>query len=157
MKISKIRKGLTIAIVCVITTISLWACGNQKNEVKSTIENFEKACNKADIDEMLEYLDPAISEKVKLATGFASMFTTMDSEQLLDALAGLLIEDNALNTSEFFSSIKITVEDVAVSEDSATAIVKVAYRIAEEDYQKDATINCVYTSEKWYISDVDFD
>ena len=152
----KCRKYLALLVVVVIAISSLTACGSNKNAIKATISNFEKACNEVDLNAMLACIDPKVSGKIEAVTGLASMFTDMGSEELLDALAELLVDDETLDADVFFSTIEITVGEIAVNEDSATAYAKVKYG-AEETTEKNAVFECVCKEENWYISGFNFD
>ncbi len=152
MKKSTFTKGIVLAMVFVLMAVSLCGCGNSKGEIENLMTEFEYSCNELDIDAMLDCIDPAISDKIKLATGIASMFTDKDSDELTEELVGMLTGDNSLNADDFFSSIKIETEDIKTKKETGTANAKVEYTIAGEKFKKEATFEYVYEMEKWYIS-----
>ena len=145
-------KGIVIVMLIAALVLSLCGCSNDKGEIENLMTEFEYSCNELDIDAMLDCIDPAISDKIKLATGIASMFTNKDSDELTEELVGMLTGDSSLNADDFFSSIKIETKDIKTKKDSGTANAVVEYRIAGEKFKKEATFTYVYNMEKWYIS-----
>lgn len=145
-------KGIVIVMLIAALVLSLCGCSNDKGEIENLMTEFEYSCNELDIDAMLDCIDPAISDKIKLATGIASMFTNKDSDELTEELVGMLTGDSSLNADDFFSSIKIETKDIKTKKESGTSNAIVEYSIAGEKFKKEATFNYVYNMEKWYIS-----
>ena len=77
-------KGIVIVMLIAALVLSLCGCSNDKGEIENLMTEFEYSCNELDIDAMLDCIDPAISDKIKLATGIASMFTNKDSDELTE-------------------------------------------------------------------------
>ena len=105
---------------------------------------------------MMEYVSPSISKAVEIATGVIGFVTNMDSEEVLDKFAALLTKESGLSGKDFFSSIKIDVKDVAINEDTASAMANISYTIGGEEHTKDATFTCSSIEGKWYISGLKF-
>lgn len=145
-------KGIIIVMLVVTLVLSLCGCRNDKGEIENLMTEFEYSCNELGIDAMLDCIDPAISDKIKLATGIASMFTNKDSDELTEELVGMLTGDSSLNADDFFSSIKIETKEIKTKKETGTADAIVEYSIAGEKFKKEATFNYVYNMEKWYIS-----
>lgn len=146
------KKWMAFVIVIVLIASSLCGCSSDKSEIESLMTEFEHSCNELNIDSMLECLDPAISDKIKLATGIASMFTDKNYDEFTEELVSMLTDEDSLNANEFFSSIKITTEKIKTDKESGIGEAIVEYNIAGEDFKKEATFEYVYTMDKWYIS-----
>ena len=149
-------KKIIVFTLIMTIILSLCGCSNGNNEIKKLMSEFEYSCNELDIDAMLDCVDPKISDKIKLATGIASMFTDKDSDELLESLAGMLTGDSSLNAADFFSSIKFEISNVKTKKEAGTADAIVEYNIAGENYKKEATFEYVYSMKKWYISGFQF-
>ena len=80
-------KNFVALILIIVLSVSVCACGNQNNEIKTLTNNFENACNKLDMNAMLDCIDPDISESVKKLTGLIGMFSDKDTDDLLDSFA----------------------------------------------------------------------
>lgn len=145
-------KGIVIVMLIATMVLSLCGCSNDKSEIENLMTEFEYSCNELDIDAMLNCIDPAISDKIKLATGIASMFTDKDSDELTEELVGVLTGDDSLNADDFFSSIKVETTDIKTKKETGTANAIVEYSIAGETFKKEAIFNYVYNMDKWYIS-----
>ena len=145
-------KGIVIVMLIAALVLSLCGCSNDKGEIENLMTEFEYSCNELDIDAMLDCIDPEISDKIKLATGIASMFTNKDSDELTEELVGMLTGDSSLYADDFFSSIKIETKVIKTKKESGTSNAIVEYSIAGEKFKKEATFNYVYNMEKWYIS-----
>lgn len=145
-------KGIVIVMLIAAMVLSLCGCSNDKSEIENLMTEFEYSCNELDIDAMLNCIDPAISDKIKLATGIAGMFTDKDSDELIEGLVGMLTGDNSLNADDFFSSIKIETSDIKTKKETGTANAIVEYSVAGEKFKKEATFDYVYNMDKWYIS-----
>ncbi len=147
-------RGLALLLV-LATVFSFVGCG-KKGAVKELIAEFEAACNVLDLNAMMDCLTPNISKTVNLAGDLIGLFTDLDTEALLDKLAALLTSEKGWSGKEFFSSIRIKVEDVAVTETDASAMATISYTMFGKAHEKDATFKCVFENERWYIAGVSF-
>lgn len=148
--------ALSITVILLLTIIfSLMGCGS-KNEIEDLMSNFQKACNSLKFNEVLDCINPSISDKIKLATGFVGMFTDTDTDKMFDSLASYLSKDK-VGGKEFFSSIKIDVNDIKTDGDSAKVSAVITYKIKDKEITNNTTFNCIRNNEKWYISSFLFD
>jgi uncharacterized lipoprotein YehR (DUF1307 family) len=153
----KIFKMCAALILIIVLTVSMCACGNQNNEIKTLTKNFENSCNKLDMNAMLDCIDPDISGSVKKLTGLIGMFSDKDTDELLDSFAKVLFRELPENSKEFFSSIKIKLDNIEIDEDSASATAEITYEISGEDNKSNANFEYTRIDEKWYISNLDIE
>lgn len=145
-------KGIVIMMLIATLVLSLCGCSNDKSEIENLMMEFEYSCNELDIDAMLDCIDPAISDKIKLATGIASMFADKDSDELTEELVGLLTGEETINANDFFSSITIETKDIKVKKETGSSEAVVEYSLAGEKFKKNAELEFIKTLDKWYIS-----
>lgn len=153
----KIFKSLAALFLIIALSISMCACGNQNNEIKTLTKNFENSCNKLDMNAMLDCIDPDVSGSVKKLTGLIGMFSDKDTDELLDSFAKVLFSELPENSKEFFSSIKIKLDNIEIEEDSASASAEITYEISGEDNKSNANFEYIRIDEKWYISNLDIE
>ena len=153
----KIFKMCAALILIIVLTVSICACGNQNNEIKTLTKNFENLCNKLDMNAMLDCIDPDISGSVKKLTGLIGMFSDKDTDELLDSFAKVLFSELPENSKEFFSSIKIKLDNIEIEEDNASATAEITYEISGEDNKSNANFEYARIDEKWYISNLDIE
>lgn len=150
-------KRCATIILIIVLSVSLCACAGQgkDNEIETLTKNFEKACNKLDLNGMLDCVDPEISKSVKAITELVGLFSDKDTDELLDGLAKVLFRELPENSKELFSSIKIKLDDnIEISEDIANASAEIVYEISGEEHTSNVSLEYVKLDEKWYISDV---
>ena len=150
-------KSLSALFLIIALSVSLCACGNQNNEIKTLTKNFENSCNKLDMNAMLDCIDPEVSGSVKKLTGLIGMFSDKDTDELLDSFAKVLFSELPENSQEFFSSIKIKLDNIEIEEDSASASAEITYEISGEDNKSNANFEYTRVDEKWYISNLDIE
>lgn len=150
-------KKFAALILIIVLSVSVCACGNQNNEIKTLTKNFENSCNKLDMNAMLDCIDPDISGSVKKLTGLIGMFSDKDTDELLDSFAKVLFSELPENSKEFFSSIKIKLDNIKIDEDSASATAEITYEISGEDNTSNANFEYTRIDEKWYISNLDIE
>ena len=150
-------KSLSALFLIIALSVSLCACGNQNNEIKTLTKNFENSCNKLDMNAMLDCIDPEVSGSVKKLTGLIGMFSDKDTDELLDSFAKVLFSELPENSQEFFSSIKIKLDNIEIEEDSASATAEITYEISGEDNKSNASFEYTRVDEKWYISNLDIE
>lgn len=150
------KKAAKMVIFTLILTICfgmMTSCGvKQKHDIKNVIEEFEDACNKTDVEAILNTVDPKISDMIKLALGVYGMFSEQDTGEILARISNALVGDSELDGNDFFSSIQIDVREVFLEEDNAVAKAEVQYMIAGNEYRREAEFECMYYLEEWYIS-----
>ena len=153
----KSLKNIIIFALLFALVLGVSACGNQNNEIKTLTNNFENSCNKLDMNAMLDCIDPDISGSVKKLTGLIGMFSDKDTDELLDSFAKVLFSELPENSKEFFSSIKIKLDNIETDEDSASATAEITYEISGEDNKSNANFEYTRIDEKWYISNLDIE
>ena len=144
-------------ILIIVLSVSMCACDTQNNEIKTLTKNFENSCNKLDMNAMLDCIEPDISGSVKKLTGLIGMFSDKDTDELLDSFAKVLFSELPENSKEFFSSIKIKLDNIEIDEDSASATAEITYEISGEDNTSNANFEYTRIDEKWYISNLDIE
>ena len=150
-------KSFAALVLIIALGVSMCACGNQNNEIKTLTKNFENSCNKLDLNAMLDCIDPDISGSVKKLTGLIGMFSDKDTDELLDSFAKVLFSELPENSKEFFSSIKIKLDNIEIDEDKASATAEITYEISGEDNTSNANFEYTRIDEKWYISNLDIE
>lgn len=153
----KSLKNIIVFLLLFVIVLSMSACDNQNNEIKTLTKNFENSCNKVDMNAMLDCIDPDISESVKKLTGLIGMFSDKDTDELLDNFAKVLFSELPENSKEFFSSIKIKLNSVEIEDDKASASAEITYEISGEENKSNANFKYICIDKKWYISDLNFE
>lgn len=149
-------RNIALFVLLFALVLGMTACGSKTGEIKNLTADFEKACNELDLNAMLDCINPAVADGVKLATGFVGMFTDKDTDEVLDGVASLLLDEAPDDAKAFFSSIKITTKEIEVDGENATATATIEYTVSGEDYDEEAVFQYLYTDEQWYISDLSF-
>ncbi len=147
-------KKTIIFVLLFVLMLIMSACGNQKNEIKTLTHNFENSCNKLDMNAMLDCIEPDISGNIKKLTGLIGMFSDKDTDELLDNFAKVLFSELPENSKEFFSSIKIKLDNIEIEENNASASAEIIYEISGEENKSNANFEYVCIDEKWYIADL---
>ena len=153
----KSLKNMIVFLLLFVIVLSMSACDNQNNEIKTLTKNFENSCNKVDMNAMLDCIDPDISESVKKLTGLIGMFSDKDTDELLDNFAKVLFSELPENSKEFFSSIKIKLNTIEIEDDKASASAEITYEISGEENKSNANFKYICIDKKWYISDLNFE
>ena len=139
-------------IIALSMLVSLVGCGNSsKKEIENLMTEFEHACNTLDFNSVLNCINPKVSDTVKIGMGIVGLFTDMENDVLFEKLAAALTTEQ-LGGADFFSSIKIDVKDIVVEDKTATVSTWIKYNISDSQFEREATFNCIYYTEKWYIS-----
>ena len=144
---------VTALLLAAVTLLVTVGCSSADREIKSLIKKYEKACNELDFDEVLDCLDPAISEKISLAVGFIGLFTDAEPSELFAKVAEFL-SANSFGGTDFFSSMKISVNEIKVDGSKAVVSATVHYKVAGSELSDDFAFHCVYKDDEWYISSV---
>ena len=147
----KIIISITAIVISIAMLVSLTGCGGSKKEIENLMTEFEYACNTLDFDAVLNCINPKISDKVKLAMGFVGMFTETDTDEMFEKLAEYLSKDD-IGGTDFFSSIKIKVDDISISSDTATVSTTLTYKVNGDEVVRESNFKCIYYTKKWFIS-----
>ena len=81
------------------------------------------------------------------------MFSDKDTDELLDKFSKVVFNGLPENSQEFFSSIKIRLDNIEKSDDSAFADAEITYEVSGEKKKADADFEYVCIDGKWYIED----
>ena len=150
----KIFVSVMTIVLSIAMIFSLTGCSGSNKEIENLMTEFEYACNTLDFDAVLNCINPKVSDKIKIAAGFVGMFT--DTDEMFESLADYLSSDD-IGGTDFFSSIKIDVKDISVEDESATVAATLTYELNGEEVVRESTFNCIYYTEKWYISSFTID
>lgn len=143
---------LSIVMICMCFS----GCSKHDEQITNLLAEFEYSCNTLDVEAMLNCISPSTADKIKFAIGIFGMISDKNTSEVLDDISASLIGDSSLDGNDFFSSIKIDVNDIEVDEDEAVVSAYVEYKINGETYNKIAEFKCVYYMEQWYISKFSF-
>ena len=149
----KISKRIVSVLLVLAMLLSVTACGKDKKEIENLITEFEYACNVLDINAVLDCLEPKVAEKIKVAASVVGLFTEMSSEELFEYLGDYLVDDSVQGT-DFFSSISIEIEEIEEEDGYAAVYVILEYDLLGETSVREAVFECIYYTEKWFISDL---
>lgn len=147
----KIFVPVTAIVLSIIMIFSLIGCSGSNREIRNLMTEFENACNTLDFDAALNCINPKISDKIRIAAGFVEMFTDNDTDKMFESLADYLSSDD-IGGTDFFSSIDIKVKDISVEDEAAVVSATLTYELNGEEVVRESTFNCIYYTEKWYIS-----
>ncbi len=142
--------ALTLVLAMCLTLVG---CNNDKKDINNLILEFEYACNTLDFDAVLNCIDPKISDNIRLAGGVIGMFTQTDTDEMFEKLSEYLLNDESIESSEFFSSISIDIQESEIDGENAVVSTKIKYKLADVEMEREADFYCIYYNEKWYISD----
>ncbi len=151
------KKRISAIILATVVLITcLCGCSAADNtEIRNLITEFEYSCNTLDIDAMLDCITPEISDKIRLAVGFAGMFSDKSSDEMFEQLANTIMNNSDISGNEFFSSVKITVSRIEAVKERAIVDTVLEYTLSGDSYKKEAIFECVTYLDKWYISNLD--
>lgn len=155
----KILRRLTALTLGLLLLLSLAGCaGGDQRQIRSTLKTFETACQQLDLNAMLDCMDPDTAQAVRNGASLLGQVTGQSAEEVLDATAPFLFGDD-YTSSDFLRSFRLTVEDIAVAEDSATALCTLSCTLNGEEKQRDVSVRLVKLEidgkQGWYISDLD--
>lgn len=146
--------SLAAAIISAVLLLSMAGCGRSENAaVKGVIHDFQKACNRLDLNAMLDCIDPDEAQQLRMAAGIVGMIAGTDSDKLFDGLSNLLFSGFP-GGADLFSSIKIDIQDIKIDGDRAAASVEIACEVGGTKTTEDSTIQCVCKDGKWYIDNL---
>lgn len=158
MNLNKAFRRLAALTLCLLLFCVLTGCGGAKSQVRATLNRFESACQQLDLNAMLDCVDPDTAELYRAGAGLVGGLAGMDSEETLDSIAPLLFGEN-YTSSEVLTSLKLKVDDIAVSGSNATALCTLSYTASNgEPTQRELTVTLIQAevdgARNWYISDI---
>lgn len=147
------RRAAAVILMAAVLLSLLAGCG-PKNDVKSTISEFESACQSLDVKGMLECINPTVSKPI---LGALNLFGVEDTSGTLEQLVGALdlFDDAGQVTEELVQSIRIKPNNYAFNDakDKCTVTAELSYGDGDS---KIITLQMILKDESWYISDIDF-
>ena len=152
---TSLRRAAALVLALMMTAMLLAGCGGDKSAVKSTVKNFEKACQSYSFDGLLDCIDPAISTPIRSLTGLLGISDEAMGELLqnVSVFAQELGMDEELQTEDVLSTLKIKVKDCQFNDakDKCTATCTVSYKVNGEKQESEQTIDLVKVDDSWYI------
>lgn len=159
MNRKKIRMLSCVLVLLVIS--SLTSCSKtdvQKESIKQTLVNFQSACNNADIDGMVDCINPTISKPIQVGMALISTLSGDAYDEMLEEIS-TNIADSVFGQDyggmDFLKSISFSDMKITVNKDKATVECTIQYKIAGELFDNYTTINMIKKDDDWYISGVD--
>lgn len=146
------------ALVLGLTLIlSLGGCGGNgdEREIRATLKSFASACQQLDLNAMLDCMSPDAATPLRGGASLMGTLTGKTPEEILDQAVPFLFGDDYAS-SDFLRSLRLKVEDIAVAEDTATALCTLSYTLEGEKKERDMSIQLVKLEVEgesgWYIS-----
>lgn len=110
------------------------------------------ACNRADIDGILDCIAPEVAAPLRSMMNLAGKLGNMDDDELLGAVLGLLGADTTGSAMEVCRTLRVdALQDLEISGDEATAKVHFEFTQDGTDYEGDTNITCVCIDGRWYL------
>lgn len=159
---TKLKRLFTLVLCLCIAATILTACGGEnklQNEVKARISTLEAACQRADINAVIDCVDPQVVGPIKSALEFWGM----DTESLSGAAYTMLglgaIADELQQTStvedlmDCLGSLKITPTSYSFNDekDACEVAVTVSIEADGEKQSEDGTLSFVLRDGEWYL------
>lgn len=151
--IKKMRRAAAVLLTTAVLLSLLAGCG-PKNDVKSTISEFESACQSLDVKRMLACVNPTVAKPILDAL---NLFGVEDTSGTLEQIVGVLdlFDDAGQVTEELVQSIQIKPSNYAFNDakDKCTVTADLSYGDGDS---KIITLQMILKDGSWYISDIDF-
>ena len=151
------KQSHSTKVSILIVSLCVFLCGcpiSERASIYSTIHSFERACNRMDINDMLNCIEPPISDLFKLLP------FPKDKEQRSEFLLNIvdviyvIDADSANEIIDFFESVQIKVRNVDVGSRRATVDAILAYTIDGVKTEEYITIILLERGGKWYIASI---
>ena len=153
----KLARRLAALVLGLALVLSLVGCGgnSDEQEIRSTLKSFASACQQLDLNAMLDCMSPDAATPLRGGASLAGTLTGKTPEEILDAAVPFLFGSDYAS-SDFLRSLRLKVEDIAVAEDSATALCTLSYTLDGEEKERDMSVQLVKLEMDgqtgWYIS-----
>ncbi|WP_069999268.1 hypothetical protein [Cellulosilyticum sp. I15G10I2] len=126
---------------------------------EKTLQKFERAYNKLDVNEMLDCFDPAYSRGIKAGLNFVGNFMEVDPNAILDTLPLIYeMSDSVLRDQPEYGDVKakLTIDTLDVQKYDNKAEVKTRMTLQQGGNHKEitGTFYMFKKEGKWYIEDV---
>lgn len=153
----KLTRRLAALVLGLALVLSLVGCGgnSDEQEIRSTLKSFASACQQLDLNAMLDCMSPDAATPLRGGASLAGTLTGKTPEEILDAAVPFFFGSDYAS-SDFLRSLRLKVEDIAVAEDSATALCTLSYTLDGEKKEQDMSVQLVKLEMDgetgWYIS-----
>ena len=153
----KFARRLGVLVLGLALVLSLVGCGasSDEREIRSTLKSFASACQQLDLNAMLDCMSPDAATPLRGGASLAGTLTGKTPEEILDAAVPFFFGSDYAS-SDFLRSLRLKVEDIAVAEDSPTALCTLSYTLNGEKKEGDVSIQLVKLEIDgqlgWYIS-----
>lgn len=153
----KLARRLAALVLGLALVLSLVGCGgnSDEQEIRSTLKSFASACQQLDLNAMLDCMSPDAATPLRGGASLAGTLTGKTPEEILDAAVPFFFGSDYAS-SDFLRSLRLKVEDIAVAEDSATALCTLSYTLDGEEKERDMSVQLVKLEMDgqtgWYIS-----
>ena len=148
-------RAIYVILVVVMCLGMMTSCGN-RGKLLRVISDFEDGCNSLDVKEILDTIDPRVSDKFKFAVTVIEFFSGQSSNDLVNTIFQNLPDEFSDNSEEILSSIAIDVETIEIDDDTADVTAVLEYDVLGTHYKREVLFTCVYYIDDWYISLVRF-
>lgn len=153
----KLARRLAALVLGLALVLSLVGCGgnSDEQEIRSTLKSFASACQQLDLNAILDCMSPDAATPLRGGASLAGTLTGKTPEEILDAAVPFFFGSDYAS-SDFLRSLRLKVEDIAVAEDSATALCTLSYTLDGEEKERDMSVQLVKLEMDgqtgWYIS-----
>lgn len=161
MKIKqKLLRSAALLLTFVMLSVMLTGCG-EKGKVKGLIADFESACQSADLDAVLDCIDPQVTSPLKSVMGLLGIDTSKVSELVRLVIGTDLFNDYDLSALPNTDNLKTQLSTLTIKPTSYTfnsakdeCRVKVTYSgsLFGEDFSEEGELSCVLRGETWYLA-----
>lgn len=146
-------------IMVLMLILQLAACGNEKDECRNVLDEFEYACNELDADAMLRCINPKIADPIRLGLSLLTHMTDKDIDDYVDEIAESLIEtmdEVNIDATELFHSMKLEVTKVKAKGKKALAYVNITFETMGVEMEKYGVFQMIQVDDIWYIESFSF-
>ncbi len=152
-------KRLLALTLCAGLLLALTACASKdEREIKTTLSNFESACQELDTEALLDCINPTVADVLRTGGDLLSL-VGIDSSAAITSVASTIFGSDYAD-SAFLSSLHLKTLEIDIDGDEAVALCSLTYELDEEEQQQDVEIELEHTVNDgeagWFIIDIDF-
>ena len=154
------KRMICLMMVLLMMTFCLTGCGKkEQKECEIVLDEFEYACIELDADAILRCLNPKISDPIRIGLAFVTNFTSMDTEDMVDEIAGALVgslDEMQLDATDLFQSMELETIDFANEGGYGALLCKATFETMGVEMEKHVIFDMVRIEEQWYIDGFEF-
>lgn len=120
-------------------------------KVEDTVARCVAACNRVDVDGILDCISPTIAKPARTMLKLAGSLSKQSDEEMLKSVLDLLGAEETENCVQVCQTLSATVERVEVDGDEATAKISFSFTDREEPYQGSTNASFVCIDGRWYL------